>query len=247
MGSRTPPEKKALSLKKDRRNAYGESQHGARKAIPLRKKMRNRANRHQQESALPTGPVQLDEDDADRMESAMHLRASKRWNKVPDASLDTVIDSKLERRVRSRGLRIRSKALRAFVHGLFSGQCPGCRSDVYILVGRNGAERYGAFCAVGEGKPAPTFLKAAIRGCAPSELPEFASELYLLCVETEDSPLGECLRRLFGVSKCPRCLGLLDVASVVDAGEGIRSIHSKAQLAVVAWPLSMVHWIYYRP
>jgi hypothetical protein len=45
MRERTPQEKKSLSLAKDRRNVYGEAPHGAWKSIPLRKKLRNRANR----------------------------------------------------------------------------------------------------------------------------------------------------------------------------------------------------------
>jgi hypothetical protein len=59
MRERTPQEKKSLSLAKDRRNVYGEAPHGARKSIPLRKKLRNRANRHNQESklAVRTGAV----------------------------------------------------------------------------------------------------------------------------------------------------------------------------------------------
>jgi hypothetical protein len=59
MKHRTPQEKKKLSLAKDRRNVYGEAPHGARKSIPLQKKLRNRANRHSQEAQLPTGPVDL--------------------------------------------------------------------------------------------------------------------------------------------------------------------------------------------
>jgi hypothetical protein len=62
MKERTPQEKKSLSLAKDRRNVYGEAPHGARKSIPLKKKLRNRANRHEQESKLPSEPIQFDAD-----------------------------------------------------------------------------------------------------------------------------------------------------------------------------------------
>jgi len=42
----TPQEKKELSYERDRRNVYGRSPHASRKAIPLHKALRNRANRH---------------------------------------------------------------------------------------------------------------------------------------------------------------------------------------------------------
>jgi hypothetical protein len=91
MRERTPQEKKSLSLAKDRRNVYGEAPHGARKSIPLRKKLRNRANRHDQVSKLPSEPIQLNADEADAIESSILDKAPQRWNKYPDAPLDDVI------------------------------------------------------------------------------------------------------------------------------------------------------------
>jgi hypothetical protein len=43
---RSPAEKKALSYARDRRNAYGQNDKASRKAISLRKRKVNRANRH---------------------------------------------------------------------------------------------------------------------------------------------------------------------------------------------------------
>ena len=94
MRERTPQEKKSLSLAKDRRNVYGEAPHGARKSIPLRKKLRNRANRHNQESKLPSAPAPFDAVDADEIDSSMHDKAPQRWNKYPDAPLGNVIPKK---------------------------------------------------------------------------------------------------------------------------------------------------------
>jgi hypothetical protein len=94
MRERTPQEKKSLSLAKDRRNVYGEAPHGARKSIPLRKKLRNRANRHNQESKLPSAPVPFDAVEADEIGSSMHDKAPQRWNKYPDAPLGNVISKK---------------------------------------------------------------------------------------------------------------------------------------------------------
>lgn len=101
---RTPQEKKALSLKKDRRNVYGESPHGSRKAIPRNKRIgqsrvRAAVNPHLQiRGAVP-------DDDAlqeleQRVEAKSRAADSKRFRKSPDAPLGQVIQSKQERRVR---------------------------------------------------------------------------------------------------------------------------------------------------
>jgi hypothetical protein len=103
MRRRTPEEKKKLSLAKDRRNVYGEAPHGARKSIPLQKKLRNRANRHSQDAPLLAAPSQIDLDEADKIESAIYAKAPKRWEKVPDAPLGEVIASNQQQRERSHG------------------------------------------------------------------------------------------------------------------------------------------------
>jgi hypothetical protein len=108
MKERTPQEKKSLSLAKDRRNVYGEAPHGARKSIPLRKKLRNRANRHDQESKLPSEPTQLDADAADEIESSMRDKAPQRWDKYPDAPLGDVIAKKQSRKATLKSIRIRT-------------------------------------------------------------------------------------------------------------------------------------------
>jgi len=63
--NRTPQEKKALSLKKDRRQSFFASgQKGARKSVPLRKRLENRRVRHRTdqvlESALASDDLALD-------------------------------------------------------------------------------------------------------------------------------------------------------------------------------------------
>lgn len=98
MRKRTPQEKKDLSYKRDRRNVYGEAPHAARKAIPLHKALRNRANRHVANQAIayqgPTPP----EDVADELESCLHQRAPQEWEKHPDAPLGEVIAQKSQKR-----------------------------------------------------------------------------------------------------------------------------------------------------
>jgi hypothetical protein len=95
---RTPQEKKKLSYERDRRNCYGESPHAARKSIPLRKALRNRANRHYQNQQLDFPPQTLDQDLANTLESQIHHRAPKEWKKHPDAPLKEIIDKKLKER-----------------------------------------------------------------------------------------------------------------------------------------------------
>lgn len=95
----TPQEKKALSYERDRRNTYGNSPQAARKAIPLRKTLRNRANRHLQNQQLRySGPAPA-ELLADEFESRMYQRAPRVWRKDADSPLGEVIASKVERRI----------------------------------------------------------------------------------------------------------------------------------------------------
>lgn len=98
MRRKTPQEKKELSYDKDRRNVYGEAPHAARRNIPLRKKLRNRANRHAQERPLPSTVVPADEEVLDEIASEIYARAPVVWEKSPDAPLRAIIKSKRRRR-----------------------------------------------------------------------------------------------------------------------------------------------------
>jgi hypothetical protein len=98
MRRRTPQEKKKLSYERDRRNVYGEAPHAARKSIPLRKALRNRANRHYQNQQLGyVGPAP-DEALADELGSLIHRRVPQRWRKDRDAPLGEVVADKLKER-----------------------------------------------------------------------------------------------------------------------------------------------------
>jgi len=90
----TPQEKKELSYERDRRNVYGNAPHAARKWIPLRKAMRNRANRHSQNQQIKLQGPAPDQDRADDLESQLHQRAPKEWEKYPDAPLREVVVKK---------------------------------------------------------------------------------------------------------------------------------------------------------
>ena len=98
MRKRTPQEKKKLSYERDRRNVYGNSPQAARKAIPLRKALRNRANRKlaKQEIAVqtlvPSGNL------GEEIEARLDIKAPKAWIKDRDAPLGKVVADKLRNR-----------------------------------------------------------------------------------------------------------------------------------------------------
>ena len=98
MKQRTPQEKNQLSYQRDRRNCYGENPHAARKAIPLRKALRNRANRHDQNQQLKITGYAANEALGDQLESQVHHQAPREWKKFPDAPLGETVAKKLEER-----------------------------------------------------------------------------------------------------------------------------------------------------
>ena len=98
MKPRTPQEKKTLSYERDRRNVYGEAPHGARKNIPLRKALRNRANRHYENQQVGYKGPAPDDDLADELESSIYRRVPQEWEKYPDAPLGEVIAKKSKKR-----------------------------------------------------------------------------------------------------------------------------------------------------
>lgn len=107
---KTPQEKKALSLSRDRRNTYGNNQKAARKAIPLRKALENRRVRHGDNQALSQS-VQLDEAALDLAESSARHGVNRLsgWKKCPDETLGTVIERTLSARDRRVGRKMRSR------------------------------------------------------------------------------------------------------------------------------------------
>jgi hypothetical protein len=98
MKKRTPQEKKMLSYKRDRRNVYGEAPHAARKGIPLRKALRNRANRHSANHEINYQGPAPEVDLADDLESRIYHRAPQEWEKHPDAPLGEVVAKKSRHR-----------------------------------------------------------------------------------------------------------------------------------------------------
>jgi hypothetical protein len=101
---KTPQQKKELSLQRDRRNTYGENDKASRKAIPLRKALEKRRNRHKQNHALATLDGS-DEAKTDLVESSARQDVYRvgGWTKAPDEPLHRVIQSKISARVQRVG------------------------------------------------------------------------------------------------------------------------------------------------
>jgi hypothetical protein len=83
---RSPQEKKALSLTKDRRNRYGENDKGSRKTIPAAKARSHRVVRRTDKQALA--------DSEAAMETVAPTLRKPDWKKTPDTPLGEVIAGK---------------------------------------------------------------------------------------------------------------------------------------------------------
>lgn len=107
---RSPQEKKALSLKKDRRNTYGNNQKAARKAIPLRKAIEHRQNRHKSNQALAQID-RVDEATIDLTESSIRndVHRTGGWKKGADEPLGVVIERAQLAREQRHGRKMRSR------------------------------------------------------------------------------------------------------------------------------------------
>lgn len=94
MRRKSPQEKKALSLSKDRRNTYGENAKASRKGIPLAKARVNRANRHLDRQLLDGALGATDESTEAQIEEVVNGRRRKVWRKQADEPLGEVLARK---------------------------------------------------------------------------------------------------------------------------------------------------------
>jgi len=88
---RTPQEKKQLSYERDRRDAYGESDKGSRKAIPRRKREAVRAYRRATKEPLSMKRSTIDRDAAEAVELRVLGVRRRGWRKFPDIPLGEYI------------------------------------------------------------------------------------------------------------------------------------------------------------
>lgn len=92
---RTPQEKKALSLKRDRRNVYGENTKGTRVGIPRSKQQSNQAERRVAKKPLQAVTGHIDPESAlaaqDASVAAGTLKRREGFRKCPDLPLGEVL------------------------------------------------------------------------------------------------------------------------------------------------------------
>jgi hypothetical protein len=92
---KTPQDKKALSLKRDRRNVYGESTKGTRIGIPRSKQQSKQAERRAAKQPLLAVSGDVDEQSAlaaqDASVIAGTLKRRKGFRKSPDLPLGEVL------------------------------------------------------------------------------------------------------------------------------------------------------------
>ena len=104
--SKTPQEKKKLSLQKDRRNAYGENDKGSRKTIPNAKAREHRRSRHKQNQAIaavnPTDDLAVDVVGSSARRDVYRKGG---WTKHADIALSEHIQRKLRGRTKRFGRR----------------------------------------------------------------------------------------------------------------------------------------------
>src|ERR1700735_3578924 len=93
--AKTPQEKKALSLKRDRRNVYGESTKGTRVGIPRSKQQSKQAERRAAKQPLLGVSGNVDEQSAlvaqDASAAAATLKRRQGFRKSPDLPLGEVL------------------------------------------------------------------------------------------------------------------------------------------------------------
>ncbi|MDH4746542.1 hypothetical protein OMP43_21165 [Sphingomonas sp. CBMAI 2297] len=130
--AKSPQRKKALSYAKDRRNAYGQNDKAARKAIPARKAGENRRARRKAGHALAV-IERLDAPVADMVESALRhdIERVGGWTKAADMPLGDYVASRkawAERRIGSNA-RVRAEVERQRSAPDFNGMISVC-SDI---------------------------------------------------------------------------------------------------------------------
>ena len=109
MRGRSPQEKKALSYAKDRRNAYGQSDKGSRKAIKLNKVHPRRAFRRNINQILQSEAPGVDLEQADLVEAKIKGVRRRYWHKYPDLPLGEYVMMTLEKRRRAYRAKIKRR------------------------------------------------------------------------------------------------------------------------------------------
>jgi hypothetical protein len=134
---KTPQEKKRLSLKKDRRNTYGENNKSSRTGIPLRKAKAHRRNRHRQDNLLHKLPDPSNEDQLAELDNQVKGQVPAPWRKYPDTPLGEVLERQNEWRIEQRKRAaerpfILKEAVNEFMMQWFDAELRNTRPPEYV-------------------------------------------------------------------------------------------------------------------
>jgi hypothetical protein len=134
-------------------------------------------------------------------------------------ALDTVRDRGLSRRDRIyvmqsvlalQGDRFWGRVLDHLSDGEFPALCPGCRNDLYVVVGQ-----YGFFVALGDWVRSPETSRTAIRPSGTEKLTGVGNWLHSVCDQSGDRELAGWILYLFGFASCPACRHPFGVADAI--------------------------------
>jgi hypothetical protein len=105
------------------------------------------------------------------------------------------------------------RQLDQLVNGEFSGVCPYCATDLYIVIGK-----YGFFISAEEWVRRSKTRRAAI---APNEgeMPMVGQRMVELAGAADQEEVESWIKHVFGTSECPACVRLLSVADAIAANE----------------------------
>jgi hypothetical protein len=98
---KSPPEKKADSYEKDRRNVYGENSKSSRTNISRAKARDHREARRVSRQGLVATKGAVDNEAIDKAETQVTTKRHPRFKKQPDKPLGSVVATKKQRRAAS--------------------------------------------------------------------------------------------------------------------------------------------------
>jgi hypothetical protein len=114
--SKSPQQKKRLSLQKDRRNGYGENAKASRKNIPKSKALSHRKVRHAANTQTKLLDGMPDDKAAVTQSTITTARLQKgAWKKSPDRPLGAIVAGKLKTRAATVGAKKRRRAARLVI------------------------------------------------------------------------------------------------------------------------------------
>jgi hypothetical protein len=107
-----------------------------------------------------------------------------------------------------------ARQLDQLVGGEFTGVCPGCSTDLYLVIGEEGF-----FVASEEWVRRPETRRTAIR---PNEgdLAGVGQSLLQIANDANQREVSRCIRHVFGTSECPACGRSFELVDAIAATEG---------------------------